>query len=295
MGLVYDTMFTKWRETMNINYKWGFYVDNKLVLMEACLNTDFEYYKKIKELLKVYKLKDFSFVRIGGSHTDGHYLMVDSFKKKQIAYSFGINNDVSWDSDMVDRGYQVFMYDHTIKGLPMHKDGFNYFKQGIAGESKPSESLDTLENYMKINGHAGKTGMILKMDVEGAEWDFLETVPSRVLRQFDQIILEIHNLVRGCEDYEKQKRYTALKKLNETHRLVHLHGNNTGYQLQLKGATIPDVIEVTYVNKDKYKTQEVEVVSLPTALDKPNDPNREDICIENWNAPLKENPFEFEL
>lgn len=280
---------------MNINYKWGFYVNNQLVMLEAYLNTDFEYYKKIKSLLKVYKLQNSSFVRVGGSVTDGHYLMADNFKKNQIAYSFGINNDVSWDSAMVDRGYQVFMYDHTINSLPMYRDGFNYFKQGIAGTARPRDLLDTLENFIKINGHSGKTGMILKMDVEGAEWDFLETVQPKVLRQFDQIIFEIHNVVRGCEDYEKERRYAALQKLNETHRLVHLHGNNTGYVLQMKNGIIPDVLEVTYVNKDKFKTAPMDTAFLPTPMDKPNDPNRQDINLGNWNEPLKENPFDIEF
>ena len=36
---------------MNINYKWGFYIDNRLVLIDAQLNTDVEYYKKLRQAL----------------------------------------------------------------------------------------------------------------------------------------------------------------------------------------------------------------------------------------------------
>lgn len=280
---------------MNITYKWGFYVNNSLVIFDAFLNINLEYYKKIKELLKVYTLKDNAFTRVGGSRTDGHYIMVDAFKKKQIAYSFGLNNEISWDLGMLEKGYELYMYDHTVNGIPSEADGLNFFKKGIAGVSKPEESLETLDNLMKINGHSNKTGMILKMDVEGAEWDFLETVSIKTLRQFDQIVFELHNIVRGCSDYEMERKLKALEKLNETHALVHLHGNNTGYVLQMKNATIPDVIEVTYVNREKFKIADPKPVNLPTALDLPNDSHREDIMIGNWNEPLKDNPFEIEF
>lgn len=277
---------------MNITYKWGFYIDNKLVLIEAPLNTDVEYYTKLKKLLKVHRLKDYLLVRVGGSeHVDGHYLMAKSFKKNQVAYSFGINNDVSWDSAMVDKGYEVFMYDHTISTLPYEKAGFNFFVQGIAGKPSLDGKMDTLENYIKRNGHNGKRGMILKMDVEGAEWDFLETVPSKVLKQFDQIVFEFHNLVRACSKEEMERRLNCLHKLNLTHQLVHLHANNTGYVLQMKGHTLPDVLEVTYVNKERFETFEPQNLDLPTPDDVPCDKNREDINLSTWNIPFEEDPL----
>ena len=71
-----------------------------------------------------------------------------------------------------------------------------------------------------------------------------------------------------------------------------MHGNNTGYVLQLCGATIPDVIEVTYVNRDKYKTLPANGLILPTEMDVANDPNREDIFLGKWNEPISENLFE---
>lgn len=279
---------------MNINYKWGFYIDNKLVLIDAPLNIDFEYYKKLKHLLRVESLKDASLVRIGGE-ADGGYIMIDSLKKSRIAYSFGINNDVAWDSAMVDKGYEVFMYDHTIENLPYDRDGFNFFKEGIAGKSDTENLCDTLENFIKRNGHATKTNMVLKMDVEGAEWDFLETVPVKVLRQFDQIVMEMHNLVRACSKEEMERRFNCLHKLNATHQLVHLHANNTAYLIQMYGTTLPDVIEVMYANRDRYKTVESKNLLLPTSLDRPCDPNREDIFLGYWNKPLSENMYEVEF
>ena len=133
--------------------------------------------------------------------------------------------------------------------------------------------------------------MILKMDVEGAEWDFLDTITSKILKQFDQIVIELHNVVRACNDYEKDRRIQLLEKINKTHQLIHLHGNNTAYVLQMKNMTFPDVIELSYVNKDKYKTIEDKNLVLPTPLDIPNDKNREDIYLGKWNLPYGQDPF----
>ena len=55
-------------------------------------------------------------VRIGRDY-DGGYVMADP-GEDGIAYSFGIGNDVSWDSGMARRGYEIFMYDITIDSPP---------------------------------------------------------------------------------------------------------------------------------------------------------------------------------
>ena len=78
-----------------------------------------------------------------------------------IAYSFGISNDVSWDLDMVARGYEIFMYDPTINALPQENVKFHFFKEGIADAEIKDENLNTLESFIQRNGHGNKENMIL--------------------------------------------------------------------------------------------------------------------------------------
>jgi hypothetical protein len=70
-----------------------------------------------------------SYVRMGKKF-DGGYVMLDSFNRQNVdaAYSFGIDNDVSWDLDMARRGIDVFMFDHTISKLPRDHTKFHFFK-----------------------------------------------------------------------------------------------------------------------------------------------------------------------
>ena len=200
-----------------------------------------------------------------------------------VAYSFGINDDVSWDSDMADRGFEIYMYDHTIESLPSDREAYHYFKQGIAGSPNPENSMDTLDNFILQNGHQDCNNMILKMDVEGCEWDVLMSIESSTLNQFDQIVLEFHNLISACDDETAQKKISVLKKLNETHKPIHLHGNNCGYSICIDDTLYPDVMEVTYVKKSKYCTCKDKDILFPTVLDSPCDPLRQDLILGFWN------------
>lgn len=72
---------------------------------------------------------------------------------------------------MADRGIDVYMYDHTINSLPYNNTKFHWKKIGITGKNKNNKMLKSLENLIIENGHSSEENMILKMDVEGAEWE----------------------------------------------------------------------------------------------------------------------------
>lgn len=210
--------------------------------------------------------------------------MIDNFQKSGgIAYSFGINDDVSWDSDMAARGYDVFMYDPTIDSLPQENERFHFFKEGIAGEEIKAKSLNTLEHFVRRNGHADKDNMILKMDVEGAEWGFLSTVSPSLLNKFDQMVFEFHFLTKSKNLYEMGAIISFLQKINLTHSPVHLHGNNHGTFLKLGDFICPDVLELTYVKNSNYRLTDDENISLPIPFDAPNNPRVSDVPLGFWN------------
>lgn len=239
------------------------------------------HYKAIHDLMEVKKVKDFPLTRIGNMH-DGGYALVNTFRHKEnfsVAYSFGISNDVSWDKDMSELGYDIFMYDHTIESLPEENGKFHFFKCGITGnEHESNENLKTLEQLIKSNNHAELSGMILKMDVEGAEYKFLNQVKSSILRQFDQIILELHFIT----DIDLTNAIVkALRKINITHQLVHIHANNFSKISYINGNAFPDSIEVLYVLKDKYEFTDIDIIS--DDLDKPCWKDRLEIRVSNWN------------
>ena len=208
------------------------------------------------DALRLKRVKNYRLARAGRSY-DGGYILIDNFYKNGIAYSFGIRDEISWDNDVANCGYQIFMYDMTINDLPYHRPEFHFFKEGIGGVKDPIQKLDTLENFIERNGHQNRRNMILKMDVEGAEWDFLETVKSETLKQFDQIVFEFHDLVRNLTIERIGKMISNLKKLNQTHQVIHIHANNHVAAVNYEDDLYPDCLEVTYANRASYEFEEI--------------------------------------
>ncbi len=237
-----------------------------------------DYYNELQELLQVRKAEDFRLVRIGRDY-DGGYVMFDDFGGG-IAYSFGICDDVSWDKDIASRGYDVYMYDHTIDGLPEDNPRFHWSKLGISDGMTQDDRLKSLEELIALNGHEGKRDMILKMDVEGAEWGFLDGVKSETLAQFGQITFEIHDMINPANP---ERVLNALRKINITHQLIHIHANNNGTYLSVGSKNFSSLLEVSYVLRDKYKFAGEYDVNLPLGLDMPNAKSIPEIELGHWN------------
>ena len=242
-----------------------------------------DYLETIKNKLRIFKpsesREEHEFVRVGRPN-DGGYIMLDIFgaSTDKVAYSFGIADDVSWDSDMADRGYSIYMYDHTIDELPCSRDEFHFFRKGISDTAYPKDELETLGNLIKINGHDKCKEMILKMDVEGAEYGFINNTKSDIFDKFEQIVMEFHDLL---SDEEREARIKALDKLLITHVPVHIHANNLGDVLFLDDEAFADCIEVTYINRKRHGEFSVAEGSVPyiKGLDEPCWREKEEVIL----------------
>ena len=127
-----------------------------------------------------------------GSKRDGCYVLLDDFKDIKIAYSFGIATMIQFDQALAERGIDVYMYDHTIKGLPFQNPKFHWKKIGIKGNNDNNPELKTLEELLKENGHEKENNMIFKIDTEGAEWNAINDLKDEILTQFKYIAIEYH-------------------------------------------------------------------------------------------------------
>lgn len=240
-----------------------------------------DYYDELQDLLHISKAEGPELIRVGRKH-DGGYIMLRDLRNRGggIAYSFGLGYDVSWDKDMASRGYDVFMYDHTIDKLPDNDPRFHFFRKGLAGGTEHDDNLDTLDNFIKANHHEGKHDMILKMDVEGYEWDFLLSASPETLSRFSQIVFEFHGI---NEPGRTEKILKALHNLNRTHQLIHLHTLNIGYCVTRGGKIFGNQIEAAYALKSKYNFIHDYDVILPLDIDTPTNPDLPDIQPGEWN------------
>jgi FkbM family methyltransferase len=208
-----------------------------------------------------------------GCQNDGGYIMLDSGLHGAVAYSLGIAGDVSWDLDMAHLGCQIYQYDHTIEALPVSNPAFHWFRIGIAAQDSPDGTMCTLDTLIQRNDHVGRNDLVLKMDIEGAEWDLFEAMPDSTLRQFSQIVMEMHHFA-GAGGHPSgpffYKKFEAiLRKLDATHQVVHVHANNNGGLGIIGGTIVHDLLELTYVRRSDHQFEECRRV-FPTPIDMPN-------------------------
>ena len=218
-------------------------------------------------------------VRTGGSN-DGGYVMANDFKGNAIGYSIGVGPQVLWDHEMASRGMKIHQYDHTVEAAPSSHPSFHFNKIGIA-PNLDDPQLVTLDRMLEDNGHADEQHMLLKIDVEGAEWDVLDGMSSNLLGKFDQIVVEYHALEYLDRDSFRHRAERVFRNIDHTHACIHVHGNNYGSFGIVRNIPIPNVLEVSYVLRDRFSLIESTDI-FPTHLDDPCKSDEPDLFLGDF-------------
>lgn len=116
--------------------------------------------------------------------------------------------------------------------------------------------------------------VFLKMDIEGAEYEWLAGLSCDLMGHIRQMVIEFHDINRG------ELFSAAWEKVQRTHWVVHIHGNNYGGVRACDGR--PNVIEVTLLRKgaggaDTYVSEKDIVIFPVCGLDWPNCRGRPDV------------------
>ncbi len=215
---------------------------------------------------------------------DGGYVMADRLEPSDgCAYSIGVGPDTSWDVDMADRGWEVFQYDHTVEDAPHRHARCHFHKLGL-GAHDHDVSLRRLDTLFADNGHDDRGGHILKVDIEGHEWDCLDVLADDFFIRFDQIVAEIHWLDHLTDDAFRSKYFRVMQKLGKHHTCIHIHANNYADLVTQSGIAIPPVIEVTFVRRAHFDFT-MNTDTSPGALDIANHAGKPDIYLGLFEFP----------
>lgn len=196
----------------------------------------------VLDYLITYKYQDK--IRLGNK-SDGGYVIAN-IPHYDCYVSAGVSNEESFSRDFIKNfgmtRFNSYAFDGTIDKFPYHYTrDITFIKKNIGPHA--SENIANLsyimENYNNI---------FLKMDIEGGEYPWLLNLSSNNLKKFKQIVFEFHGIHDDSCNTLYQDKVECLKKLSETHYLIHVHGNNYAKTTHF----FPDVIETTYVRKDLF-------------------------------------------
>jgi len=191
-----------------------------------------------------------------GENNDGGYVMCTDGLEKGLrgAYSYGINGFDGWGMAVASR-YNIALneYDCTNAKKPAVCQGcaVTFHDECILnsnGKSQPK--FKTLSQQFLESGNANSEdrSLLLKIDVESAEWKVFAEEPVENLKKFREIVVEYHDIAK----VQNHRLYSmATKQLEKAgFAVAHLHANNFGGGLHnMLDYKVPDVLEVTYMEK----------------------------------------------
>jgi len=204
-------------------------------------------------------------LRVGCPY-DGGYVMLDDFRGIVVAVSCGVGSNWAWDHEIAERGIRVRQFDEKAYSSEGEWPLIDLTAVRISGSSRAGQiTLDEIVAGLNV----APATALLKIDIEGAEWEVFETVGDAALSAFSQIVVEFHGLGRATDETRLSKYEVAIEKLNRHFQSVHVHGNNHSPFVTVHHVVVPDVIEISFASRRRFEFVD-SIETFPTAIDMPN-------------------------
>ena len=221
--------------------------------------------------LRPYNVLD-SKVRLG-SNNDGGYIVNETIlNQADVLYTYGVEYNCDFEIDFHNRTSKpVHLYDHTVDFTPQNEN-LHFHKEGLSHISETDKKH--FFEHLKENNDEDKK-VLLKIDVEGAEYEFFENTDIEELsKNVIGIVLEIHNT--GDVNEYRPRATKILEKITNHFTLTHLHGNNSSPMIGSWWIAVPDTLELTFIRDDMFYAFHFDRGQWPTVLDMPNNPKLQD-------------------
>jgi hypothetical protein len=200
--------------------------------------------QELLDELRPVALQNCTLARVGSANDGGYLMCGNLIEHLGAAYSYGVGPNDDWGCQISStHRVPVHQYDCFDPARPACPTGTFVFHDECIAERREKafgRLFDTLTSQIARNGDTGKR-LIVKIDVEGAEWDALMATPDEVLATIDQLPMELHGV-------NEAKFVEVVRKLKRNFYLVNLHFNN--FSCSPEAAPLPAVAyQVLFVNK----------------------------------------------
>jgi hypothetical protein len=201
-----------------------------------------------------------------GSKFDGGYIFAKTDLIDYKIFGFGVNNDISCEVSLNDyfKG-TVDLFDGTCD--------FNYKLPLNFSYNKINIDKNNINEILKCD-----KPIILKMDIEGYEYECLSNLNDEILNNIHQIGVEFH--LWNESGYSMEEFYKIILKIQKTHKIFHIHGNNN---FGIYRDSIPHLLELSFINKKLCDLNDNDNGEYPVLnLDFPNVPHKEELYFKWW-------------
>ncbi len=214
-----------------------------------------------------------------GEPNDGGYLMCGNLLTAvESGYSYGISGYDKWGCDISSTlrvpVHQYDCFNLTEPSCPGGKTVFHPECVAATAATIEGRPFDSIQNQFRKNGDATKR-IVLKIDVEGAEWDSLLSAPDDVLQRIDQMAVEFHWEMDSSRWIQQERYIRLVQRLKQFFEIAHIHFNNASCVGELE--PFPSwAYEVLFVSKRVAVIAPAGKAGGLHPLDAPNNPLFED-------------------
>jgi hypothetical protein len=187
-------------------------------------------------------------IRIG-SDRDGGYLLPDDLEGIQYCFSPGVGASVDFESHLALLNIKSFLADYSIDCPPIERPEFTFDKKYLgANDTDMFVSLKTWKERC-LNNYDGD--LLLKMDIEGSEYEVLISTPIEVLSCFRIMIIEFHYLNKMFDPLINRIFKACFERILTDFHVAHIHPNNCCGSVRKGEIEVPRVMEFTFYNKSR--------------------------------------------
>lgn len=195
-------------------------------------------------------LSTFQNVRMG-SVGDGGYVIPKI--EYQHVISVGIGDNLEFESQLsnLNPSCMFTLVDSTIKELPDHTiRRFKYVSKLCRGFSSLDEGYVSLNELVADNFKGAPGARLLKIDIEGWEYESLSSVSTESFEDIDILVIEFHNLFALRFNYNFKWTFGPLfARLFEIFEVTWVNAHNGQGYVFIHGELLPNLLEITLCKK----------------------------------------------
>jgi hypothetical protein len=228
---------------------------------------------KLIDLIKPYNL-GYDLIRVGPSG-DGGYLVPDVLKKIKTCFSPGVGKIHGFENDLLERGIKVFMADGTVEKPILSNKNYEFIKKNLG--TLEDDVTTTLNSWME--NKQAQDDVILQMDIEGSEYEVVNSLDESNLKKFKVMIIEFHYFEQVVTKMGYKIIESVMKKILKYFDVAHIHPNNSSGSYKINKVVVPSALEITFLSKE-LSLKKDRINKLPHKLDFKNISHEDDIFLD---------------
>lgn len=202
-----------------------------------------------------------------GSDRDGGYLVPVDLNGIRYCFSAGVGTSTDFEDHLALLNIRSFLADFSVDRLPIERPEFVFDKKYLGAND--TDIFFTIKSWKEKYLRDCKEDLLLKMDIEGAEYEVLISTPSSVLETFRIMVVEFHYLHKMFDPLVYTLYKACFERILRDFHVAHIHPNNCCGSVRKSRIEVPTTMEFTFYNKRRVRVATDEH-HFPHALDRDN-------------------------